>query len=227
MSDEPYNVVSFSGGKDSTAMLLMMLEKNMQVDEILFFDTGWEFPQMYEHIAKVEKLIKRKVTRLHPREPFGYMLTDKPKKDGTRGFGFARPNARWCTAYKTQTIDKQVKGKHATRFIGIAADETKRIREKCYPLVDWGITEADALAYCYSLGFDWGGLYDGYKRLSCWCCPLQSLKELKYLRANFPRLWKELKIMEDCQSKTFRIDYSVEQLERRFANEDKQMALEI
>ena len=37
---EQYHLVSFSGGKDSTAMLLMMLEKGMPVDDILFCDTG-------------------------------------------------------------------------------------------------------------------------------------------------------------------------------------------
>lgn len=45
-------IVSFSGGKDSTAMLLRMLEENMPVDEILFYDTGKEFPDMYDHIKK-------------------------------------------------------------------------------------------------------------------------------------------------------------------------------
>lgn len=49
------NIVSFSGGKDSTAMLLMMLEKNMPIDEIIFCDTGKEFPQMYDYIDKVQK----------------------------------------------------------------------------------------------------------------------------------------------------------------------------
>lgn len=37
-------------------MLLMMLERNMPVDEIIFCDTGKEFPAMYDHIAKVERL---------------------------------------------------------------------------------------------------------------------------------------------------------------------------
>ena len=41
-----YHVVSFSGGKDSTAMLLRMLELGMPVDEIIFCDTTVEFPQM-------------------------------------------------------------------------------------------------------------------------------------------------------------------------------------
>ena len=51
------HIISFSGGKDSTAMLLMMLEQNMPIDEIIFCDTGKEFPQMYEHIEKVQKYI--------------------------------------------------------------------------------------------------------------------------------------------------------------------------
>lgn len=51
------NIVQFSGCKDSTAMLLMMLEKNMPIDDIIFCDTGKEFPQIYEHIEKVNKYI--------------------------------------------------------------------------------------------------------------------------------------------------------------------------
>ena len=54
----------FSGGKDSTAMLLVMIEKEMQIDEICFADTGMELPEMYEHIKKVEKYIKRNITKI-------------------------------------------------------------------------------------------------------------------------------------------------------------------
>ena len=56
------HVVSFSGGKDSTAMLLKMLEMGMQVDVILFCDTGLEFEQLYDHIRKVEQNTGIKVT---------------------------------------------------------------------------------------------------------------------------------------------------------------------
>ena len=64
--------VSFSGGKDSTAMLLMMLEKGMPVDEIIFCDTGMEFPEVYQHIKQVEKYIGRKITRLSADYSFEY-----------------------------------------------------------------------------------------------------------------------------------------------------------
>ena len=50
MKPEKY-VVSLSGGKDSTAMLLRLLEEKRSVDLILFCDTGLEFPRplVYGH----------------------------------------------------------------------------------------------------------------------------------------------------------------------------------
>lgn len=38
-----FHLVSFSGGKDSTAMLLKMLETGMQIDAVLFCDTGLDY----------------------------------------------------------------------------------------------------------------------------------------------------------------------------------------
>ena len=58
------HIVSFSGGKDSTAMLLMMLEKDIAVDDIIFCDTGVEFPALYQHVEEFERYIGRKITRL-------------------------------------------------------------------------------------------------------------------------------------------------------------------
>ena len=67
--DKPeYHLVSFSGGKDSTAMLLGMLERGMQIDCILFCDTGLEFPEMYDHIAKLEKDTGMPITRVRADE---------------------------------------------------------------------------------------------------------------------------------------------------------------
>ena len=111
--------------------------------------------------------------------------------------------------------------------MGIAADEEYRLRRKIndrenkrYPLVDWGMTEADCLQYCYDRGFDWGGLYEKFSRVSCWCCPLQSLPELRVLYHEFPSLWQKLKEMDSRTYGQFRIDYSVIDLEKRFDLED-------
>ena len=102
------------------------------------------------------------------------------------------------------------------QYIGIAADEPTRAKEHHYPLMDWGMTEADCLRYCYDRGYDWGGLYEIFDRVSCWCCPLQSLPELRKLREYFPALWKKLREMDDSTWRTFKEGYSVRRLEVRF-----------
>ena len=57
-------------------------------------------------------------------------------------------------------------------------------------------------------------------RLSCWCCPLKNLKELKILYKFYPELWQELKAMDKKSYNQFRADYSVEQLEQKFKKEE-------
>ena len=223
------HVVQFSGGKDSTCMLLMMLEKGMPVDEIIFCDTGMEFPQMYEHIAQVEQYIGRKVTRLKAEHSFEYMMLDytkaKGKRLGQKGYGWATMLVRWCTAYfKTQITSRYLKEIKYLSYIGIAYDEPKRhenIPENVrHPLFDWQITEKQALSTCYKHGFTWGGLYEDFHRVSCWCCPLKSLNELRVLYHKYPALWERLKDLDNRCWNQFRMDYSVMQLEEKFKQED-------
>lgn len=138
------NIISLSGGKDSTAMLLMMLEKKIKVDHIVFFDTSWEFPEMIKHIDKLEKYIGREIVRLKYKTPFDELFKD---------YGFSSFKIRWCTARKTQTIEKFIKKfSNPMQYIGFSYDERTRIKKTigyCYPLVDWKVTEEDALKYCY------------------------------------------------------------------------------
>ena len=241
MENKPQlHVVSFSGGKDSTAMLLRMLEEGMTVDMILFCDTTVEFPELYDHIKKVEKNTNRKITVVRNEHDFEYLFLEKPvnrtrktdfsKKHGLshKGYGWAGPKMRWCTQLmKTQPRERflnELKKKYEIiEYIGIAADETYRLNRKInqrqntrHPLVEWNMTEADCLQYCYDRGYDWGGLYKKMRRVSCWCCPLQSLKELRVLYSDFPDLWTKLKYWDSITWRTFRADYSVNQLEKRF-----------
>jgi len=216
------NIISLSGGKDSTAMLLIMLKKKIPVDHIVFFDTGWEFPAMTEHIDKLEKYIDKEIVKLKPKIP----LDEKLKK-----YGFASFNTRWCTKEKIRAINKfSNKHKPNTQWIGFSFDERKRIKKTigyCYPLVDWKITEEDALKYCLDKGFDWGGLYKNHKRVSCWCCPLQGLSDLKVLWLNFPDYWKRLLDMQKQSKWPFRMDYTLEELDERFGREESHYQLEL
>jgi len=216
------NIISLSGGKDSTAMLLMMLEKKIKVDYIVFFDTGWEFPGMYKHIDKLEKHIDREIVRLKPKRSFKELF-DK--------WGFPAMQRRWCTAEKRDAIQKFSRQyKLFTSWIGFSFDEQRRIKKTigyCYPLVDWKVTEENALKYCYEKGFDWSGLYEKYKRVSCWCCPLQPLKELKALWLYFPEYWQKLLEMQKQCKWQFRKDITLEELDERFRREESHYQLEL
>lgn len=223
------HIVQFSGGKDSTAMLLMMLERGMPIDDIIFCDTGMEFPEMYEHITKVEKSISRPITRLKPPYDFLYYFAyhekTRGKNKGKRGYGWPRMWVRWCTRiFKTELTAKYLHNcGDYTLYIGIAYDEPKRHKNikpnMAHPLFDWGITEKMALRYCYDHGFDWDGLYERFSRVSCWCCPLQRLDALRTLRKYYPNLWRSLIKMDDLVEYSFRPGQSVKDLEQRFAAE--------
>ena len=236
------HVVSCSGGKDSTALILMMMDKGMPIDVVLNCDTGMEFPEMYEHLDKLEAEIKERIgigiTRLRADHSFEYYFLEAPVKrrrdtefsakfgKNHTGYGWAGPKMRWCTTrLKTDIINRYLtelrKKYDVVQYVGIAADEPKRIRDLNYPLVEWGVTEADALQYCYDHGYDFGGLYKLFHRVSCWCCPLQGLSELRNLRKHFPELWAKLLYWETRTWRSFRADYSVDELEIRFAFEEE------
>ena len=164
--DKPdLHVVSFSGGKDSTAMLLKMLEEKMPVDMILFCDTGLEFPALYEHIDKVEKDIGRKITRIKSEDDFEYLFAEKPieRKENTlyaerygmtrNGYGWAGPKMRWCTEVlknqpRRKYLEELKQDYNIIEYVGLAADEGYRLKRKCnsrgdcrHPLVDCGMTD--------------------------------------------------------------------------------------
>ena len=115
-------------------------------------------------------------------------------------------------------------------YHGIAYDEIERSKKNNekniqYPLINWNMTEKECLQYCYEKGFTWKGLYEKFDRVSCWCCPLKNLKELKILYKTYPELWNRLKIWERKTYRKFRSDYTVEELEKKFKREDQQIRL--
>lgn len=61
-----FHAVSLSGGKDSTAMLLLMIERGLPINTVLWADTGMEFPEMYDHIRKVDDYLYRSVVSTSP-----------------------------------------------------------------------------------------------------------------------------------------------------------------
>ncbi len=211
-------------------MLLMMLEKGLPVDRVICVDTTKEFPQMYEHINAVQKLcpVEIEVVKIDFDYWFGDHVKTKGKNKGKKGYGFPDFRNRWCTALKrdaVKRVQKTITG-DCIQFHGIAFDEKDRCKNNAgrnirYPLVEWQVTEKQALEYCYAKGFNWGGLYEKFHRVSCWCCPLSRIGELRVLYNDFPELWAELEEMDKKSFRKFRSDYSVKDLSEKFAMEFK------
>ena len=90
--------LSLSGGKDSTFLLLELIRRGTPPDECVFFDTGWEFPQMYRHMDRLRALCEEngiEFTALHPAKSFDYLMFEKPVKEKTGG---THCGYSWCGA---------------------------------------------------------------------------------------------------------------------------------
>ena len=108
-----FHAVSLSGGKDSTAMLLLMIERSLPINTVLWADTGMEFPEMYDHIRKVDDYLYRErgihITMLRHPKGFEYLMFEEEKQKpssienrqrlGVSLYGNGWPGAkvRWCT----------------------------------------------------------------------------------------------------------------------------------
>lgn len=128
------HIVQFSGGKDSTAMLNIMLDKKMPIDEVVFFDTGWEFDSVYQNIEnhriKLESL-RIPFTILKSEHSFDYLAFEKEvhKRDGStqKGYSWCGGMCRWGTTEKLKALEKYCKGN--IEYVGLAHDEQKRIEK--------------------------------------------------------------------------------------------------
>lgn len=187
----------FSGGKDSTAMLIIIKKHELPLDEIVYADVGsWMWPGIDEHLQRVEEYMNMSITRIDISQKI---------EEGFQKWGFPSPLVRWCTAFKRDGINKYL-GKYKnglTQYVGMASDELHRTNNKRYkkgivkyPLIDYGYTEKMALELCYDEGFDFGGVYEHRSRYNCWCCPLQKLDELRNLFKHYPELWGKMREMQ-------------------------------
>ena len=220
------NIVSVSGGKDSTAMLLKMIEENIKIDRILFADTGLELPETYEFINKLSDYCKKRIgiriTKLKSNRDWDYYfyrVIQKGKYKGNiRGFPKVTFKCWWQRDCKDKLLSKRA-GKYDTVFIGFAKDEEKRCKigtNQRYPLVEWGMTEQDCMDYCKEKGM-LNPLYEkyGFKRLGCWCCPKQPIRDLKIIRDYYPDLWTRLLKYEQDSPHGFKPNFKLKELSKK------------
>lgn len=207
-------IASVSWGKDSLAMLLMLIERGEELDEVVFYDTGLEFDAIYDVRDQTLPLLDErgiKYTELRPKNPMWWDMFCRPvksRKTGEvhkRGYGWCGGLCRWGTSKKNEACDRYAEERDAVVYVGIAADEGNRLAKKVkpykrHPLAEWGMTEADCLRFCYEAGATWEEngvrLYDILDRVSCWCCRNKNLKELRGIRDHLPAYWERLVAME-------------------------------
>ncbi len=154
------NVVSFSGGKDSSVVLCLVLEamQDKYKDKKLYIvtaDTGMEIPYFQQYVEDTQQKIKDYIERaginaevvtVRPATQHGFWASVIGK-----GYPAAHMGFRWCTGkLKIDPITKFLKsivGNNGMTFVGVRAAESE-LRARIYtkkdykpghflPILDW------------------------------------------------------------------------------------------
>lgn len=189
--------VSYSGGKDSLATLLLALDAGVDFD-LLFADTGIEFPETLENVREVSARYQLRLLSISAGEAFW---------DSVEYFGPPSLETRWCCKLCklgpiTQLIETHYPGGCLT-FIGQRKYESSnRARSEhvwrnpwmgnqiaASPIQNW--TALHVWLYLFSKEAPYNPLYEeGFHRIGCWPCPASNMSELLHVAKTHPRLWE-------------------------------------
>jgi len=179
--------VSVSGGLDSTA-LSILVSKKIPDARYIFADTGDEFPQVYNHLTKMEERLNIKIETAWNDKKLGeYEIESKY---------FPSHKQRFCTRmFKIEPIERYLKVYEPFKLaIGLRADEDRKgniADYAVYPLQEWGIKKCDVVTICQQ--YDLIPKYPWYmSRGGCYSCFYKSKEELIALAQNEPKLFDVL-----------------------------------
>lgn len=207
-------IASWSGGKDSTASIILAHENNEPLDLIIFSEVMFDkniSGELPEHIDFIKNkcipLFKSwgyEVKILH--SDLNYMdcffhERTKGKNIGKKvGFVFPRmcDVQRDCKNKPIYDFYKRIPEDYF-QYMGIAADEPKRLQRfdktKISLLQKYGYTEQMAFDLCKKYDL-LSPIYDFATRGGCWFCPNAKDCELRHLRNNHRDLWEKLLELE-------------------------------
>jgi hypothetical protein len=208
----PLRVLSLGAGVQSTTLLMMMLEGEIEMaDHVIFSDTGWEPQAVYEHLENLKILIADAGIPFH-QVTAGNIKEDALREDFVRlplhtinDAGKKGMVLRQCTNdYKIQPLlrkqreiaglkkGERCKEHRITTIIGISWDESQRMRDPQfswirneYPLVDRRITRQDCLDWCEKHELP------RPPRSSCLGCPFKSDDDWRFLKESATGEWEE------------------------------------
>ena len=184
-------IVPWSGGKDSTATLLLALEViPRHLLQVVYVDTGTEFPQTHEYVEALAGKLGIDVIRL-------YAGVDRELLSGSRPF--PTHDNRWCTGLKLEALKKfflSQKGKKLVIVGDRGVESVKRSERSPFsqdtmigvqdtyrvaPLKIWSALHVQL--YLLSRGVNLHPLYGmGFYRIGCYMCPSLRSWELYAMR---------------------------------------------
>jgi len=191
MSKQVRHIMGLSGGKDSTA-LAVLLHKEIPEMEYFFCDTGKELKETYDYLEKIEIHLNIKIKRLSAERGFDHWL------EVYDGF-LPSPKSRWCTKQlKIIPLEKFIGDDEAVSYIGIRADErrdgyisTKPTIKPVYPFKEKGLVKADIIRLLEESGIGLPEYYKWRSRSGCFFCFFQRKYEWVMLHENHPSLFDE------------------------------------
>lgn len=197
------HILSLSGGKDSAALAVYMRDKVSNL-EYVFSDTGYELPETYSYLDKMEAYLGKPIIRLNPDRPFDHYL---------RVYNEVLPDARtrWCTRkLKIEPFERYVGEDIVINYIGIRADEahrkgyisTKPNIKAQYPFIEAGIVKADVYRILEESGLGLPEYYNWRSRSGCFFCFFQRRIEWVGLLTNHEDLFNEAKKYEKVNPET-------------------------
>lgn len=238
-------IASLSYGKDSLAVLEAIHRLGYPLDEIVHVEI-WatdtisaNLPPVVEFKKHADKIIKERygldvrhvcaTNEDGSKRTFEQMFYSVPQHRKKKEFedqilGLPMLYGRWCLKeLKLKAMPKR--SENETCYVGIAADEPERINNSqnagsVLPLVNIGWTEEDAMQWCRENDLV-SPAYSASNRDGCWFCPCQNVGSLRYLRRNYPELWKLYLKWNTESPVTFATDgRTLHDYDRRFALED-------
>jgi len=239
------HIAMISGGRDSSAMVLHMLENDMPLDYIIFTDTIHEFFFMYDYLDKFNAYLKEKYGKeiifLYPKGKFTDWVFGKvtrgERKGMIRGLPMITVVCYWKREAKVYPFDRFLKKeniKEHVQYIGYTYSERKRASVQSttqrYPLIEAKMCEADVDRVLEKAGLQ-NPLYEFFSRTGCAMCPYQSEKSLYTLWKNFPEEWAymvdledRLSVLDNVVNATWKIDKTLHEYEADFIINKKQLS---
>lgn len=190
--------LSYGGGVNSTAMLLLLHDEKEDFESI-YVNHGCDWPETKEYVKYISGRYPIKVLKCNV-EGFDnlYEYSWHHKMIPSRA-------RRWCTAkFKVNVINNYVE-KPCFSLIGFSIDEDHRAKissengiENRFPLIERGIDRKRCIKIIQEHDLPVP------IKSGCWFCPFQRVEQWRKLRRKHPNLYCEAKALEDREIKARR-----------------------